>query len=179
MDKTTKLLEEKIDDDFMYYYLAEPNSCTLADVERVEQTLGFKFPEEYVAHLTGELPGFYLVANDDVWRKDIKGGAFWYFLYSLHTFTAAIPSEDVEEDMTLIYRANELKKNTGLDLIPILKYELDPDMYCINKEGKIVYLSSDSLEVTSIDKNFWELLEEKLDEIKEFKDKMKLKNMVK
>ena len=78
-DKTMQLVEQCLDnEDFIWYYLAPLNSCTKDDVKRVENELKVKFPKEYVAHLTGKYPGIYIEASDEVWPKDIKGGAFCF-----------------------------------------------------------------------------------------------------
>lgn len=176
-DKTMKLVKKCLDDaDFIWYYLAPLYSCTNHDVERVEKELGIIFPPEYIAHLTGEYPGIYIEASDEVWPKDIKGGAFWFFLHSIHTYTASDAQEDVEDEMRLIVEGKRFMQETGLHICPILKRVSDADVYCTDANGNIVQFSHEGFTTTTIEMDFWTLFEQELNELRKRKEMMVERN---
>lgn len=176
-DKTMKLVETCLDDeDFIWYYLAPQNSCTIDDVNRAEKELGVKFPCEYRAHLMGEYPGIFIEASDEVWSKDIKGGAFWHFLHSIHTYTASLPNDEVEEEMRLVTTGKRFMEETGLPIVPIFRRLMDADVYCVDKQGDIVQFLHEEFTTKKVDMNFWELFEQELKELQKRKEMMIEKN---
>ncbi|MDR1409646.1 MAG: SMI1/KNR4 family protein [Oscillospiraceae bacterium] len=172
-DRTLRLIETCVDtDDIDWFWLAPQNSCTRDDVRRVETELGVKLPDEYAAHLTGGLPGVFVIANDEIWPKTRRGGAFWMFMYALHTFTVSAGTEDVEDEMRLINAGRRFMEETGLKAVPILKWQLDADCYCANENGEIYSFSHETGELTKVELDFWALFERELCHLQENKVRM-------
>ncbi|MDR2105041.1 MAG: hypothetical protein LBP51_04720 [Deferribacteraceae bacterium] len=100
-DKTMEILAKHLDKDFRVSPMA-PNRTTIDDIVEVERVLSVKFPEEYAAHLIGEGAellgerGLFIEVKQEVWPrpKQYDVGAFWSFLYAIHTYTASKESDD-------------------------------------------------------------------------------------
>ncbi|MDR1464732.1 MAG: hypothetical protein LBJ11_05465 [Oscillospiraceae bacterium] len=173
-DKTMQLVQDCVEENAIdWFWLAPLHSCTMDDVKAVETALGMRFPAEYAAHLTGEYPGIFLMANDDVWPKTRRGGAFWMFMYSLHTFTAAGPGDEVEEEMRLVNAGRAFMEDTGLKAVPILKWQLDADCWCVDEDGDIARFSHETGELTKTGLGFWELFERELRQLQTNAERMK------
>jgi hypothetical protein len=134
-------------DDFMVYPMAH-EKCTAEDVANVEKVLDIKFPQEYKAHILGDVAGGIQVeANEEVWLRKRGGAAAWMFFSGLHTFS---PSKDSEDWERLEIVGNDFMKETGLKAVPILKIFCDADVYCVNEKGEIVQFCHEGFSLTQI-----------------------------
>ena len=170
-DRTMEFVKEfDENDDFMVYPMA-PERCTAEDVKEVETALGIKLPEEYKAHILGEIEGGVLVeADESIGFRKRGGGAAWMFYSGLHTFS---PSKESEDWMRIEVVGKEFIEKTGLKAVPILKIICDADVYCVDDSGKIVRYNHEGNTLTQINMNFWELLDCELKALNERKEMMK------
>ena len=170
-DRTMEFIKEfDEDDDFMVYPMA-PEICTEEDVKDVEAALGIKFPDEYKAHILGEVAGGIQVeAEENVGFRKRGGGAAWMFFSGIHTFS---PSKESEEWERLEIVGKEFMEKTGLKAVPVLKVLCDADVYCVDENGKLVKFSHEEYTLTEINMNFWELLDMELKALKDRKEKIK------
>ena len=158
------------DDDFMVYEMAS-EKCTEKNVTDVEKILGVKFPNEYKAHILGDVAGgVFVEVIEEIWPRKRGGGAAWMFFSGLHTFT---PSKDSDDWMRLEVVGNDFMKETGLKAVPILKILCDADVYCVNENGEIVQFCHEGFALTKVNMNFWELLDRELKALNERKEMMK------
>jgi hypothetical protein len=129
---------------------------------------GVAYPEEFVAQLSGRFPGIYVEVKEDVWPRPklYDVGPFWSFLYALHTFT---PSPESEDWMRLDIAAEQFQEKTGIVAAPVLKIVGNPDMYCVDAEGKIVHYDHELNEVKPENRTFWELFDWQVAELKDRK----------
>ena len=166
-------VKQNLDDaDFIWYYLAPLNSATLADVQRAEESLGIKLPQDYIEHLTGEYPGIFIEADENIWPRTFKGGAFWWFLHSVHTYTVSSAENDIEDEMRLEVAGKDFMQKTGLKAVPIFSVLADADVYCADENGKIVQYSHEENTLTDTGLTFWQLFERELKELQNRKEKM-------
>jgi hypothetical protein len=173
-DKTMEILEKYLDKDFRVSPMA-PNKSTINDVNAIEQTLGIKFPQEYIAHLLAENAevlgerGIYIEVKEDIWprAKPYDVAPFWSFLYGIHTFT---PSKQSEDWMRLEFVGKQFYEETGIKAVPILKIVTDADLYCVNETGNIFQYHHEENELEEVKMDFWELFEKELKELKERKE---------
>lgn len=126
--------------------------------------------------LPGNFRASIIEASDEVWPKDIRGGAFWWFLHSIHTYTVSDAPEDVEDKMRLVVEGKRFMEETGLHICPILKRVSDADVYCVDEQSNIVQFSHEGFTTTKIEMNFWELFEQELKELQKRKEMMVEKN---
>ncbi|MDR1821061.1 MAG: SMI1/KNR4 family protein, partial [Oscillospiraceae bacterium] len=162
------------DEDFLVCPMA-PKKCTADDIKRVENVLGLRLPEEYVAHVLGDIAGgVYIEATEEAWPKRKGGGAAWEFFYGLHTFS---PSSESEDWMQLEAAGKNFQMETGLKAVPILKIISDPDLYVATENGTIARFSHEDFELTETGLDFWQLLERELDELNKRKEMMKANNV--
>jgi hypothetical protein len=172
-DKTWDLIKD-LDDDFTFHRLV-PKECTvkLDDVEIIENKFGVKFPDEYKTHILGKIPGLILEVNENVWPRPKKNdiGPFWSFLYCIHTFSA---SNECADWLRLDYAGKQFIDETGIKAIPILEIIGDENVYCVDKDGKIVQYDHEQNTVKEIKLTFWKLFEREINELKKRKE-MKIK----
>ena len=177
-DKTMEILDKYLDKDFRVSPMS-PKKSTKDDINKVEKTLGIKFPKEYIAHLLAENAevlrerGLYIEVKEEIWprSKQYDVGPFWSFLYGIHTFTASNESDDW---MQLEIVGKQFIEETGIKAVPILKIIGDANLYCVNEYGKIFQYDHEQNIIEEVRMDFWELFEKELKELKERKE-MKIK----
>lgn len=159
-DQTIEILNRHLTGDFRVSPMAEKRS-TIATVQAVAKRLGVTFPPELVAHLTGEFPGIFIEAKEEVWPRPklYDVGPFWSFLYAVHTYTAA---SDSSNWMRIEFAANEFQQNTGLDAVPVLAIKGDANIYCLNPESKLVRFDHELNTLEPIEMGFFQLFEQEV-----------------
>jgi hypothetical protein len=179
-DKTLAILEKYLDGDFRVSPMAA-NKASIKEIQAIEKKLKIKFPEEYIAHLLAEGSevmverGLYIEAVEEIWPrpKQFDAGPFWSFLYGLHTFT---PSGKSADWMRLEVVGRQFMEETGIKAAPILTVIGDADLYCVDKDGKILRYNHEENSVDEIQMDFWELFEKEVRELKERAKMMKDSN---
>lgn len=169
-DRTQEIVSRHIDDDFTIYPLGESRPLE-KEVRAIADDLGVRFPEEFVAHVCGWLPGCCLLAREEVWPrpKPLDVGPFWTFLYGLQTFTPLRQSEDW---MRLDVAGRQFQAQTGLAAAPILKVIGDADVFCVNKRGSLLAYNHEENSLSSTGTDFWELFEREVLELVERKNRL-------
>lgn len=162
-DQTMEIIERYLTGDFRAFPMAElrtPEDAVLS----VAKQIGVPIPADVLAHLTGQFPGIYVEAKEEVWprAKEFVVGPFWSFLYGLHTFTASPESEDW---MRIDFVAKQLHDETGKKVLPVLKIVGDADIYCVNDETALVRFNHELGEFEPIDLGFFELFEREIREL--------------
>lgn len=170
-DQTTAILGRYLTGDFRAFPMAELRTSEDAVLTLAKQ-LGVPMPADVLAHLTGQFPGVYVEAKEEVWPrvKEFSVGPFWSFLYGLHTFTA---SPDSEDWMRINFVANQLHKETGKKVLPVLKVVGDADLYCFNENSELVRFNHELGDFEAIDLGFFELFEREVRELKERTERKK------
>lgn len=169
-DQTTSILERYLTSDFRVFPMAE-NRTSQNAVLSIAKKIGVPMPTEVLAHLTGDFPGIYIAAKEEVWPrpKQFEVGPFWTFLYGLHTFTAYSKSE---EWMRIDSVANQMQNETGKKVLPVLKVVGDADIYCANEDSELVQFDHELGEFKAIDIGFFDLFER---EVRELRDRTERK----
>ena len=164
-DQTMAILERHLSGDFRVFPMAQlhtPQDVVLS----VAETIGVPLPADVSAHLTGQFPGIYVEAKEEVWPRaeQFAVGPFWSFLYGLHTFTASSESEDW---MRIDFAAKQLHDATGIKVLPVLKIVGDADIYCVNEDSALVRFNHELGEFEPVDLGFFELFEREVRELRE------------
>ena len=162
-DETEAILDRHLDGDFRIFPMAETKTSA-AQIEAIGRKYGVVYPQELVAHICGRFPGLYVEVKEEIWPrpKPYEVGAFWSFLYALHTFTSAPESDDW---MRLDHAADSFQKGTGLVAAPVLKVVGDADLYCIAADGRLVRFIHDENNLEPVALNFWQLLDREIAEL--------------
>ena len=162
-DRTLEIIGRHVDRDFTVYPLGEGRVDASA-VQSLGDRLGVRFPDEFVDHVCGELPGANVVANETVWPRPepLDVGPFWTFLYGVHSFTPLPTSEDW---MRLDYVGPEFQRETGLKAVPILKVMSDADVFCVDGRGDLFSFDHETNQLSPLEMDFWELLEREIAEL--------------
>ena len=162
-DLTQEIVSRHLDADFTIYPLGEGRPSE-KEVRAVGDDLGVRFPEGFVAHVCGWLPGCCILAREEVWPrpKPYDVGPFWTFLYGLHTFT---PLRESADWMRLDVAGRQFQAQTGLAAAPILKVECDANVFCVDKGGSLLAYDHEENSLTSVGTDFWELFEREISEL--------------
>jgi hypothetical protein len=133
--------------------------------------LGVRFPEAFIAHVCGWLPGACVLAREDVWPrpKPFDAGPFWTFLYGLHTFT---PLRESEDWMRLDLAGRRFQEQTGLAAAPILKIQGDANVFCVDASGSILAYDHEQNSLTPEGADFWQLFEREVSALAERKKRL-------
>ena len=169
-DRTQEIVSRHVDGDFTVYPLGEGHPVE-NEVTAVAKNLGVKFPDEFIAHICGWLPGTYILAREEVWPrpKAYDVGPFWTFLFGLQTFTPLRQSEDW---MRLDLVGQQFQAQTGLIAVPILKIQGDADVYCVDNSGSLMAYDHELNSLSKMNLDFWELFEREVIALVERKNRL-------
>jgi hypothetical protein len=159
-DRTAELLGRHMDAEFTAFPMAE-RAATRETVTEIGERCGIAYPPEFIAHVTGRFPGIYVVAREDVWPRPrpLEVGAFWTFLYGIHSFSPVAASEDW---MRLDVAAERFRDETGLDAAPVLKIIGDANVFCTSAGGQLQEFDHELNTLAPVDLDFWGLLDREL-----------------
>jgi len=109
----------------------------VAELERFEREVGFRFPEEFRTYALHPLGGLYLGVKEEFWPRPKAGDVapFWSFLYGLYVYSL---SPEAPEWMQMRAAWQEMAAEGSAHLVPFLKVMGDADPYCFSKDGRIV-----------------------------------------
>lgn len=169
-DLTQDIVSRHLDGDFTVYPLGEGRPTEKA-VSAVAAELGVRFPDAFVAHVCGWLPGACILAREEVWPRPMPydTGPFWTFLYGLHTFTPLRGSEDW---MRLDLVGRQFQAQTGLAAAPILKRQGDRNVFCVDAHGSLLAYDHERNSLSAVDLDFWRLLEREVSELVDRKKRL-------
>ncbi len=168
-DRTEEIASRRLDGDFVAYPLGEGRP-TEAMTRAVAAELGVKFPDAFVAHVCGWLPGVFLLARETVWPspKPLDVGPFWTFRNGLQTFT---PLRESEDWMRLDVVGRDFQARTGLAATPILKIRNDANLFCVDPAGDLFEFDHEENSLTPLNLDFWELFEREVEALVERKNR--------
>ncbi|WP_066591579.1 SMI1/KNR4 family protein [Sphingomonas pruni] len=169
-DQTRAIFSRHVDGDFTLYPLGEGNA-TEAEVQALGKSLGVRFPDEFIDHVSGEFPGAIVLAAERVWPRPqpLQVAPFWQFLYGVHSFTPLTTSEDW---MRMDVVGSQFQSQTGHAAVPILKRIGDANVYCADSEGHILEFDHEMNTLEPIELGFWALLEREVCELVERKNRL-------
>lgn len=170
LDRTWDLLSRHLEDDTYDVMSARENAPPAAQLQALAEELQCRFPDEFLAHASGRYGGVYVAVKEELWPRprEFDVGPFWTFLWGLCTFNDA---EGIPDFMDLRAMTLQFRDDTGLPLVPFLKVFGDANRYCFDRDGNIVYWEHETNEATPTGKDFFQVLEEELVELRERKDK--------
>ncbi len=141
-----------------------------SDVAAFEAEVGFRLEAEFREFTMGPLGGLYMEVREELWPrpKPYQVGAFWTFLYAL-----IVPgiSAELPEWLDVREETKRMRESGIMDLVPCLRLRGDADVWCVNREGRIIRWSHEEPEKRREEKvGFGELL---MREIRELEGRLK------
>ncbi|MGB1251461.1 MAG: hypothetical protein ACPG8W_12650 [Candidatus Promineifilaceae bacterium] len=171
-DVTKDLVNEIWDDDY-YIVAAGDDAPSKEEVIEFGKSFGVTFPDDYLAHSTGRMGGFFITVKEEVWphAEEFEVGPFWMFLRGVYSYAY---SEDAPDWLNIAVAADHYEE-MGHKVVPVFKIWSDADVYCYNEQGKLVrYLNAEDT-FEDVDKTWFDMIRYELGELAKRK-KMKLES---
>ncbi len=167
-DRTRAILRKYLDADFTCM-VGEAGVTSAEQIEHLGHEIGCRFPSEFIAHCTGDLPGLYVEVKEEKWPRPklYEVGPTWSFQYGLFVYSL---SSDAPEWMQLVPALEEFRKRTGRALTPCFGIVGDADIYLFDSVGEIVRWNHETYETDPFGGSFFDLLEQEIKELRERKD---------
>ena len=118
-------------------YSAKGCEPSEADIQRFEEQIGFRLPEEFREFSKSYLGGIYMAAKAAIWPRPKAGdvGPFWSFLYGLIVFGFA---EEAPNEIRIQHQIEEFTSNFGTrSLVPFMRQIGNADCFCFDKTGQV------------------------------------------
>ncbi|MFZ5986883.1 MAG: SMI1/KNR4 family protein [Bacillota bacterium] len=144
------------------------NAPSEKDIKEFEKIIGYRLPEEFRQFTMSSLGGLYVEVKEEIWprAKQYDVGPFWSFLYGLIVYGI---SHDAPDWIDIRKKYNDFKVETETDYCPFMNVVCDADTYCFGKDGRIYIWNHETYEFEHVEKNFIELLDYELCELKQRK----------
>jgi hypothetical protein len=142
-----------------------------SDIAAFEAEVGFRLPEEFREFTMSWLGGLYVEVREEIWPRAerFEVGPFWSFLYGFSIFGI---SPEIPDWLDLRVQYRNLHSAGYEGLVPFLQRQSDPDIYCFDSAGKIVYFVHDDPGERTVEPlPFSELLMREIRALEERKDR--------
>lgn len=169
-DLTWELMQGHLDDSGAYDVMSSRDSAPSEHALRaVGDSLGCRFPDEFIAHATNEYGGVYIAVNEEVWPRPKEGdvGPSWSFLYGLFTYNIA---DNIPDFMNLETNARQFQEETKHKIVPFMKIIGNADVYCFDQDGNVVRWDHELNEIAEWGLSFFDVLDFELGELSERKE---------
>ena len=163
------ILDRYIDKDFEVFACGK-DAPDRRDIKAFEKKIGFNLPDDFVAFSQSPLGGVYIAVKEEHWPRPKEGDVspFWSFLYGLHAMGFG---RDIPDWMDLRLEQERFKAKWGHNVVPFLKVIGDVDVYCFTPKKEVVRWCHETDELEPQDKNFAEVLEFEISELKKRRER--------
>jgi hypothetical protein len=126
-----------------------------ARLERFEESIDFRFPEEFRRLTLSPMGGLCFGVPEELWpRPPVQEAATWQSLFSIKVFGVAV---GVPRWLDLREELNSLPPEES-DIVPFMARGGEPERYCFDLDEQIVRWSPENGKRKIIEESFFSLL---------------------